>query len=84
MAHTKAGGKTRQQGNRPGKRLGLKVSGGQQVQIGNIITRQRGTLIHPGEGVGLGRDFTLFALQEGVVAFVQKQGKQVAKILKNS
>jgi len=81
MAHTKAGGKTRQQSARPGKRLGLKIAGGQKVKAGNIIIRQRGTKFHPGEGVGMGRDHTLFALSDGLVAFKTKNGKKYLNIL---
>ena len=73
MAHTKAGGSTRQQGNRKGKRLGVKIFGGQKVIVGNIIVRQRGTRFHPGNNVGVGRDFTLFALADGAVQF--KKGR---------
>jgi large subunit ribosomal protein L27 len=80
MAHTKAGGKTRQKPARAGKRLGVKIFGGQTVKPGQIIVRQRGTEFHPGDGVGLGRDFTLFALREGKVAFKKKQGKQLIAI----
>lgn len=76
MAKTKAAGKTRQLPPRAGKRLGLKISGGQKVKGGNILIRQRGTKFHPGEGVGMGRDFTLYALRDGVVEFVQKKGKK--------
>jgi large subunit ribosomal protein L27 len=75
MAKTKAGGKTRQKTRRPGKRLGLKVFGGQKIIAGNILARQRGTKFHPGEGVGMGRDFTLYALKDGVLKFKKKQGK---------
>ncbi len=74
MAHTKAGGKTRQHPPRQGKRLGLKIFGGQKVKSGEIIVRQRGTKFHPGEGVGLGRDHTLFALKDGIVEFKRKKG----------
>ncbi|MCJ7804849.1 50S ribosomal protein L27 [Patescibacteria group bacterium] len=74
MAHTKAGGKTRQQTPRVGKRLGLKIFGGQKVKLGQIIVRQRGTKFHPGEGVGLGRDHTLFALKDGLVEFKRHKG----------
>ena len=81
MAKAKAGGKTRQKTPRPGKRLGVKVFGGQKVEIGEIIIRQRGTKFHPGQGVGLGRDFTLFALKPGTVAFKKKQGKKVVCIV---
>lgn len=80
MAHTKAGGKTRQKPARAGKRLGVKIFGGQTVKPGQIIVRQRGTEFHPGDGVGLGRDFTLFALREGKVAFKKKQGKQLIAV----
>jgi len=80
MAHTKAGGKTRQKPARAGKRLGVKIFGGQTVKPGQIIVRQRGTKFHPGDGVGLGRDFTLFALREGKVAFKKKQGKQLIAV----
>lgn len=76
MAHTKAGGSTRQQGNRRGKRLGVKVFGGQKVQVGSIIVRQRGSRFHAGVGVKTGKDFTLYAVRDGLVAFVQKLGKQ--------
>lgn len=76
MAKTKAGGKVRQKTTRPGKRLGIKISDGQKAGVGQIIIRQRGSKVHPGEGVGMGRDFTLFALKEGVVEFRKRQGKQ--------
>jgi large subunit ribosomal protein L27 len=81
MAHTKAGGKARQQGNRPGKRLGLKISGGEKVISGNILIRQRGTTVHPGDGVGMGRDFTLFALKNGAVNFTKKSGKRIVQVI---
>lgn len=70
MAHKKAGGtKARQGGNRAGKRLGVKVFGGENVKAGQIILRQRGSLYKAGENVGVGRDFTLYALKEGMVRF---------------
>lgn len=75
MATTKAGGKTRQKSPRAGKRLGVKVPGGRQVAVGNILVRQRGTKFHPGKGVGKGKDHTLFALKDGVLKFKKKQGK---------
>jgi len=81
MAHTKAGGKTRQRSPRPGKRLGLKIFGGQKVKVGNIILRQRGTKFHPGQGVGLGRDDTLFALTDGIVQFKKKEGKSLVCVV---
>ena len=72
MAHKKAGGSSRNGRDSAGRRLGLKKSGGQAVIPGNIIVRQRGTKYHPGEGVGMGKDFTIFAKVEGRVAFVRK------------
>ena len=62
MAHKKGGGSTKNGRDSNSQRLGTKIFGGQVVRAGNIIVRQRGTRIHPGEGVGLGRDHTLFAL----------------------
>lgn len=77
MAKKKAvGSKANQGSNVISKRLGLKVSGGQSVIPGNIIVRQRGTTFHPGNGVGMGRDYTLFALVEGVVTFKQRLGRK--------
>ena len=81
MAQTKTGGKTRQQPPRPGKRLGLKVTGGQKVKAGSILVRQRGSTFHPGENVGMGRDFTLYALKDGVVSFSQRKGKKYLNIV---
>ena len=72
MAHKKAGGSTRNGRDSESKRLGLKKFGGQAVQAGNIIVRQRGTKFHPGENVGCGRDHTLFATADGVVTFAVK------------
>jgi large subunit ribosomal protein L27 len=72
MAHKKAGGSTRNGRDSNPKYLGLKRSGGQFVGAGEILVRQRGTRFHPGEGVGLGRDHTLFALIAGQVKFVTK------------
>ena len=69
MAHKKAGGSSRLGRDSKAKRLGVKRYGGQSVRAGNILVRQRGTKIHPGENVGLGRDHTLFALIDGQVKF---------------
>ena len=80
MAKTKSGGKARQQSPRPGKRLGVKIFGDQAVKTGNIILRQRGTKFHPGEGVGIGRDHTLFALKDGLVQFIKRQGKKIVAV----
>ena len=72
MAHKKAGGSTRNGRDSAGRRLGVKKSGGQKVIAGNIIIRQRGTKWHNGDGVGIGKDHTLFALVDGVVEFATK------------
>ena len=69
MAHKKAGGSSRNGRDSPGRRLGVKKYGGEIVVPGNIIVRQRGTKFHPGDRVGMGRDHTLFALEEGAVKF---------------
>lgn len=69
MAHKKGVGSTDNGRDSNSKRLGVKLFGGQSAIAGNIIVRQRGTRFHPGEGVGLGRDFTIFALKDGVVSF---------------
>ncbi len=69
MAHKKGGGSTRLGRDSKAKRLGVKRYAGQWVSAGTILVRQRGTRIHPGNNVGVGRDFTLFALIEGIVKF---------------
>ena len=75
MAHKKAGGSTRNGRDSESKRLGVKCFGGQQVDAGNIILRQRGTKFHPGQNVGLGKDYTIFAKIQGVVKFEVKGPK---------
>lgn len=75
MAHKKAGGSTRNGRDSESKRLGVKRFGGQAVSAGNIIVRQRGTRFHPGNGVGIGKDHTLFALKDGKVSFVTRGPK---------
>ena len=74
MAHKKAGGSSRNGRDTEGRRLGVKKFGGQVVVPGNILVRQRGTKVHPGRNVGMGRDHTLFALTEGRVAFKHGTG----------
>ncbi len=69
MAHKKGLGSSRNGRDSQSKRLGVKIFAGQEVKAGNIIVRQRGTQFHPGAGVGLGRDHTLFALVDGTVQF---------------
>ncbi len=69
MAHKKGGGSSRNGRDSHSKRLGVKKFGGEQVRAGNIIVRQRGTKFKPGNGVGLGRDYTIFAVIDGYVKF---------------
>ncbi len=69
MAHKKGEGSVKNGRDSQSKRLGVKIFGGQPVVSGNIIIRQRGTVYHPGTNVGVGKDFTLFALTDGVVQF---------------
>ena len=79
MAHKKAGGSTSNGRNSPGQRLGIKRFGGQKVNAGEVLVRQHGTKFHPGEGVGVGKDYTLFALVDGHVSFSRysKERQQV-------
>jgi len=69
MAHKKAGGSSRNGRDSAGQRLGVKMFGGQAIEAGNVIIRQRGTQFHPGKNVGMGKDHTLFALADGHVEF---------------
>jgi large subunit ribosomal protein L27 len=80
MAHKKAGGSSRNGRDSESKRLGVKSYGGELINAGSIIIRQRGTKIHPGVNVGMGKDHTLFALVNGTVAFATK-GKEKKKIV---
>ncbi len=73
MAHKKASGSSRNGRESESKRLGVKIYGGQVAKAGNIIIRQRGTQHHPGLNVGIGRDHTLFALEDGTVTFQKKK-----------
>ncbi|WP_456403252.1 50S ribosomal protein L27 [Hydrogenimonas sp.] len=76
MAHKKGQGSTQNNRDSAGRRLGVKKIGGEAVVAGNIIYRQRGTKIHPGNNVGMGKDHTLFALIDGVVKFERKDKKR--------
>jgi large subunit ribosomal protein L27 len=76
MAHKKAGGSTRNGRDSNPKMLGVKRYGGQLVKTGEILIRQRGTVFHAGKNVGVGRDFTLFALMDGIVTFEHKDQKR--------
>jgi large subunit ribosomal protein L27 len=69
MAHKKAGGSSKNGRDSNGQRRGIKRYGGEQVRAGNILVRQLGTRIHPGENVGMGKDYTLFAKVDGVVSY---------------
>ena len=77
MAHKKAGGSSRNGRDSEGKRLGVKRFGGERVRAGNILIRQRGTKWHPGTGVGVGRDWTIYALTDGNVQFTTKKNGRV-------
>lgn len=80
MAHKKGQGSSRNGRDSQGQRRGVKVYGGQTVSAGSILVRQLGTRIHPGRNVGLGRDYTLFALTDGKVCYRKSKGKTVASI----
>ncbi len=80
MAHKKGLGSSRNGRESESKRLGVKRFGGEMVRAGNILVRQRGTRFWPGHGVGIGRDHTLFAMQDGVVAFHERKGRRYVEI----
>jgi large subunit ribosomal protein L27 len=80
MAHKKGGGSSRNGRDSKAKRLGMKKYGGEYVIPGNIIVRQRGTKFHPGDNVGMGKDYTIFATLEGFVAFKEKRGRQYINV----
>ncbi len=81
MAHKKGEGSVKNGRDSQSKRLGVKLYGGQAAVAGNIIVRQRGTVYHPGVNVGIGKDFTLFALQNGTVNFRKTKEKTIVSIL---
>jgi large subunit ribosomal protein L27 len=76
MAHKKGQGSTQNNRDSAGRRLGVKKFGGEFVRAGNIIIRQRGTKVHPGSNIGMGKDHTLYALVDGVVKFERKDKKR--------
>ena len=80
MAHKKAGGSTKNGRDSRGKRLGIKIYGGEVVSNGDIIIRQRGSTFHAGPNVGTGRDYTLFALVDGIVQFKTGARKTVTVV----
>jgi large subunit ribosomal protein L27 len=79
MAHKKAGGSSRNGRDSAGQRYGIKRYAGQTVRAGNILVRQKGTRIHPGQNVGLGKDYTIFSKIDGVVAY-ERLGKTKKKV----
>ena len=79
MAHKKGQGSSRNGRDSNGQRRGVKVYGGQKARAGNILVRQRGTQIHPGQNVGVGRDWTLFALTDGIVKY-ERIGKDRTRV----
>ena len=81
MAHKKAGGSSRNGRDTAGKRLGVKKFGGEAVVPGNILVRQRGTKWHPGKNTGLGRDYTIYAMIEGRVAFKARDGRVFVSVV---
>jgi len=76
MAHKKGQGRTQNNRDSAGRRLGVKKFGGEAVVAGNIVIRQRGTKVHPGKNMGMGKDHTLYALVDGVVSFERKDKKR--------
>ena len=81
MAHTKAQGSVKGNRDSISKRLGVKLYGGEKAKIGNIIARQKGSKFFPGVGVSMGRDFTLFAIKDGIVNFKSLNGKKFAEVI---
>lgn len=81
MAHTKSAGSVKGNKDSIAKRLGVKVYGGQKVISGNIIIRQKGTKFHPGNGVSMGKDYTIFAITNGTVQFKNARGKKVVEVV---
>lgn len=80
MAHTKAGGSTNNNRDSVAKRLGVKIYGGQKAQNGSIVIRQKGTKFHPGKNVRMGKDYTIYAVTDGRVAFKTRLGKVVVDV----
>lgn len=80
MAHKKGEGSVKNGRDSRSKRLGVKIYGGQPAIAGNIIVRQRGTVYHPGDNVGMGKDFTLFALKDGIVEYRKTKSKTTISV----
>lgn len=81
MAHTKAQGSVKGNRDSRAKRLGVKLYSGQKVSKGNIIMRQKGTKLFPGIGVSMGNDFTLFAVENGIIDFKKARGRKIVSIV---
>ena len=81
MAHKKGQGSTQNGRDSNSQRRGTKVFAGEKIRAGGIIVRQVGSVIHPGRGVGMGRDFTLFALRDGVVKFSESRNQKLASVI---
>ena len=81
MAHTKSAGSVKGNKDSISKRLGVKIYGGQKAISGNIIVRQRGTQFHPGIGVSMGKDYTIFAISDGTVQFKIARGKKIIEVV---
>jgi len=81
MSTHKAGGKASQHVSPEGKRLGIKISSGQGVKVGSILVRQRGQNIKAGDGVKMGRDYTLYAVKDGIAKYFNKLGKKIVSII---
>lgn len=81
MAHTKAQGSVKGNRDSIAKRLGIKLYGGQRANVGNIIARQKGTNFFPGIGVSMGKDFSLFAIEDGTVRFKTLRGKKIVEVV---
>lgn len=84
MAHKKGEGSVKNGRDSRSKRLGVKIFGGQAAISGNIIVRQRGTKYHPGNNVGLGKDFTIFALKDGIVEFRKSKDKTFISVVETA
>lgn len=80
MAHTKSGGSTTNNRDSVSKRLGVKLYGGEKTKIGSIVVRQKGTKFHPGKNVRMGKDYTIYAVIEGTVAFKTSKGRNVIDV----
>ncbi len=83
MAHTKAQGTVKGNRDSIAKRLGVKLYDGQKVSAGNIIVRQKGTKFHPGNGVSMGKDYTIFSLLNGIVKFKNLRGRKYIEVVAN-